>query len=88
MNVAYKSISFGPAPCGPGSKSQTISITKSISNFSYQILCVFSQIKNIKHIERDFHSVTRVMPQGRDFGSKFTVSEHSHVAYRIKGEEE
>ena len=25
-------------------------------------LCVFSQIKGSKHIEQNFHSVTRVMP--------------------------
>ena len=31
-------------------------------------LCVFSQMKDIKHIRRDFHLVTWVMPQGRDFG--------------------
>ena len=32
--------------------------------FLYQILCVFSQIKDRKHIEQNFHSVARVMPRG------------------------
>ena len=31
-------------------------------------LCVFSQIKDRKHIEQNFHSVARVMPQGGTFG--------------------
>ena len=36
--------------------------------FLYQTLCVFSQIKDRKHIERNFHFVAWVMPQGWDFG--------------------
>ena len=36
--------------------------------FLYQTLCVFSQMKNTKHIRRDFHYVACVMPQGWDFG--------------------
>ena len=31
-------------------------------------LCVFSQIKDRKHIEHNFHSVARVMPQGGTCG--------------------
>ena len=34
----------------------------------YTKLCVFSQIKDRKHIEQNFHSVAGVMPQGWDFG--------------------
>ena len=37
--------------------------------FLYQTLCVFSQMKDTKHIRRDFHSVPWVMPQGWDFGA-------------------
>ena len=33
-----------------------------------QTLCVFSQMKDTKHIRWDFHSVAWVMPQGWDFG--------------------
>ena len=29
---------------------------------------MFSQIKDIKHIEKNFHSVAGVMPKGWDFG--------------------
>ena len=41
-------------------------VTKSISKILYQALCVFSQIKDRKHIEQNFHSITEVMPQGWD----------------------
>ena len=34
----------------------------------YQILRVFSQIKDRKHIEQNFHSVAGSMPQGWDLG--------------------
>ena len=37
-------------------------------NFLNQTLRVFSQIKDRKHIEQNFHSVARIIPQGRDFG--------------------
>ena len=37
-------------------------------NFLYQTLCVFSQIKDRKHIEQNFHSVAGIMPQGWDLG--------------------
>ena len=33
-----------------------------------QTLCVFSHMKDIKHIRQDFHFVTWVMPQGSDIG--------------------
>ena len=32
--------------------------------FLYQTLCVFSQIKDRKHIEQNFYSVVRAMPRG------------------------
>ena len=39
-------------------------------NFKYKVnLCVLSQIKDRKHIERNFHSVAWVMSQGSDFGA-------------------
>ena len=37
-------------------------------HFFYQTLCVFSQMKDRKHIEHTFHSVAGVMPQGWNFG--------------------
>ena len=81
---------FGPPP-GALERDQKvkyhlISITKSISKILYQILCVFSQMKDDKHIRRDFHSVALVMPQGWDFGSFFF--KHGHVAYQIDEDDE
>ena len=35
-------------------------------DFLYQTLCVFSQIKDRKHIEQNFYSAAAVMPQGLD----------------------
>ena len=59
---------FGPAPWAGKVKYHLISITKSISKVLYQTLCLFSQMKDTKHIRRDFNSVAWVMPQGSDFG--------------------
>ena len=47
-------------------KYHLISITKS---FLYQTLCLFSQMKDTKHIRQDFNSVALVMPKGPDFGA-------------------
>ena len=59
--------------------------------FFNQTLCVISQMKNVKHIGRDFYSVAWVMPQGWDCGgageSKIKFSEHGHVTYQIKGDD-
>ena len=56
----------------------------------------FSQMKNTKHIRRDFYSVTWVMPQVWDFGvlgvpreSKKIIFKHGHVAYQsVKDDEQ
>ena len=66
MNGARNEKNFGPAPrdAEEGSKGQ-ISL-----NFNYKVnfkvfnqtLCVFSQMKDTKHIRQDFYSVTWVMP--------------------------
>ena len=49
-------------------------------------------MKDIKHIKRDFYSVTWVMPQGWDLGvlggQIFVFSEHGYVANQIKGGDE
>ena len=39
-----------------------ISLTCQFQRFLYQTLYVFSQIKDRKHIEQNFHSVAKVMP--------------------------
>ena len=46
-----------------GSQSQ-------FQRFLNQTLCFFSQMKDIKHIRRDFHSVPWVMPQGLVLGGQ------------------
>ena len=85
---------FWPRPLGALGRGQKvkyiISITKSIQRFLYQTLCVYSQMKDTKHIRQDFHSVPWVMPQGRDFGalgvprgSKKFFFKHGHVVYQI-----
>ena len=63
---------FVRPPCALGKgqkvKYHLISITKSMAKIFIQTLCVFSQMKDTKHIRGDFHSVAWVMPQGFDFG--------------------
>ena len=53
-----------PAPwgLGEGPKGQ-ISFNLNYK-VNYQTLCVFSQMKDLKHIRQDFHFVPWVMPQG------------------------
>ena len=60
---------FGPHPLGPWGGAKRSNIIKSQSQsqfrrFLNQTFCVFSQMKDIKHVGRDFHSVAWVMPQG------------------------
>ena len=62
-----------PRPLGPWGRAKSSNIIKSqlqrqFQRFFNQALCVFSQMKDIKHIRRDFHSVVRVMPQGLALG--------------------
>ena len=52
---------------GVRSKGQ-ISLICQFQRFLYQALCVFSQIKDRKHIEQNFHSVAKVMPRGGTAG--------------------
>ena len=72
---------FCPAPWGPGEgqKGQiSLNIIKfqlqsQFQRFFNQTLCVFSHMKDIKHIRRDFHLVAWVMPQGSDLGVPWGV---------------
>ena len=72
---------FCPAPWGPGEgpKGQiSLNIIKfqllsQFQRFLNQTLCVFSQMKDIKHIRRDFHLTAWVMPQGWDLGVPWGV---------------
>ena len=49
-------------------KYHLISTTKSISKILFQTLCVFSQMKDTKHIRRAFYSVAWVIPRGGTWG--------------------
>ena len=67
-----------PHPLGPWGGAKRSNIIKSLSQsqfqrFLSQTLCVFSQLKDIKHIRGDFHSVAWVMPQGWDLGVPWGV---------------
>ena len=72
---------FGPAPWGPGEgpKGQILLniikflLQSQFQRFSNQTLCVFSQMKDIKHIRWDFHSLAWVMPKGSDLGVPWGV---------------
>ena len=64
---------FWPRPLGPwgGAKRSNIikfQLLSQFQRFLNQTLCVFSQMKDIKHIRRDFHLAAWVMPQGWDLG--------------------
>ena len=89
---------FGPAPWGPqeGSKDQISFNFNYKVNFFNQTLCVFSQMKDTKHIRQDFHSVpwVRYAPgvglwgAGVPRGSKKKFFKHGHVVYQIHGDDE
>ena len=62
--------------------------------FLYQILCVFSQIKDTKHIRRDFlfcplgHAPgVGLLGTGGTQGVKQFFFKHGHVAYQIDGDD-
>ena len=63
-----------PAPSGQGegSKGQisfNFNYKVIFKDFLYHILCLFSQMKDTKHVRQDFNSVAWVMPQGSDLGA-------------------
>ena len=81
VRVCNGTFFFGPAPWGPGEgpKGQILlsiinfQLQSQLQRFLNQTLCVFSQLKYMKHIRRDFHSVAWVMPQGWDLGVPWGV---------------
>ena len=72
---------FGPAPWGPGEGPQgqillniiEFQFKSQFQRFLNKTLCVFSQMKDIKHIRQDSHSLAWVVPQGSDFGVPWGV---------------
>ena len=83
-----------PGAMGWGQRSNIIKsqLLSQFQRFLNQTLCVFSQMKNIKYISLDFHKVPWVMPKGLRLwgagGSKTKFSEHGHVEYQIKGDDQ
>ena len=81
---------FCPAPWGPGEglKGQILlniikfQLQSQFQKFLNQTLCVFSQMKDIKHIRRDFHSLAWVMPQGLDLGVPWGVERSKKIFFR------
>ena len=67
---AYSFLIFQGEVFGEGPKGQiSINIIKfQLQRFLHQTLCVFSQMKDIKLIRRDFHLAALVMRQGWDLG--------------------
>ena len=65
---------WGPHPLGPWGGAKMSNIIKSqlqsqFQRFLNQTLCIFSQMKDIQHIRRDFHSAAWVMPRGGTWGT-------------------
>ena len=82
MNRVCNGTFFWPCPLGPwgGAKMSNIinfikfQLQSQFKRFLNQTLCVFSQIKDIKHIRRDSHSVACVMPKGSYLGYHWGLS--------------
>ena len=83
-------IFFGPALWGPGEgpKGQIslntikFQLLSQFQRFLNQTLCVFSQMKDIKHIRRDFHLAAWVMPKGWDLGVLWGVVGSKIIFFR------
>ena len=81
---------LAPPPWGPGEgpKGQILlniikfHLQSQFQRFLNQTLCVFSQMKDIKHIRRDFHSLAWVMPQGSDLGVPWGVEWSKKIFFR------
>ena len=92
-NATSNFLDTPPEALGRGQISFNFNYKVNFKDF-YTKLCVFSQMKNTKHIRRDFHSVTWVMPQGWYFGAlrvprgSKQFCKHGHVAYQMDGDYE
>ena len=82
-------------PLGGVKRSNIIlfQLQSQFQRFLCQTLCLLSQMKDTKHIRRDFNSVAWIMPKGSNFralgcqgGSK--KFRHCLVAYQIDGNDE
>ena len=84
---------FWPRPLGPwGGATSSIKLNSikfqlhvqsQFHRFLNQTLCVFSEMKDIKHTRRNFHSVAWLMPQGSDLRgvgeSKFSPPKYNQI---------
>ena len=69
----YRLYFLGSGPLGLWGGAKRSNIIKSelqsqFQRFLNQTLCIFSQMIDIKHISRDFHSASWVMPRGGTWG--------------------
>ena len=69
----HRTIFWVPHPLGPRGGANRSNIIKSelqsqFQRFFNQTLCVFSHMKDIKHIRQDFHLGAWVMPRGGTWG--------------------
>ena len=79
---------FGPHPWGPGEGpkgqiSTNLNHKVNFKDFLSQTLCVFSQMKDIKHIRRYFYSVAWVITQGSALGVPWGVGWSKKKFFRI-----
>ena len=87
---------LGPRPLGPlgGAKWSIIKsqLQSQFQRYLKQTLCVFSQMNDINILDVIFiqspGSCPRVWDLGVLGGKKKSFSEHGHVAYQIKGDEQ
>ena len=68
---------FGLGPWGGAKRLNNIKfqLQSQFQRFLNQTLCVFSEMKDIKHIRWDFYLATWVLPQGWDLGVPLGVGE-------------
>ena len=69
----HRHLFLGPHPLGPLGGAKRSNIIKSGLQSQFQrvlnqTLCIFSQMKDIKHIRRDLHSAAWVIPRGGTLG--------------------
>ena len=81
MNRVCNGTFFFAPPPGALGRGQKVKYNLISLNFNYsqfqrflnQTLCIFSQMKDIKHIRQDFHFIAWVMHQGSDLGEPWGV---------------
>ena len=68
-------LALPPGALGRGKRSNIIKyqLQSQFQRFLNQTLCVFSQMKDIKHIRQDYHLAAWVMPKGWDVGVPWEV---------------